>query len=136
MKRPSWLAGMREDLGRTVDLLHEVLDVALEGLVGAREQSEAVLLDLLEVLGRVDAALVQDAARARGGGGGGREGQRGALRAAGAGSPEPQGPNMMTREGQTHELTEYSKNSVTILVEPLRLSVWPCLRLVAMSAGG
>lgn len=32
----------------------------------------------------------------------------------------------------THELTEYSKNSVTILVLPLRLSVWPCFRFVAM----
>lgn len=33
---------------------------------------------------------------------------------------------------QTHELTEYSKNSETIFTDPFKLRTWPVLRLVAM----
>ncbi len=46
----------------TLALFHDLLDVALEGLVGRGEEGEAVLLDHLEIIRRVDPALVEDAA--------------------------------------------------------------------------
>jgi hypothetical protein len=97
---------------RTLHLFHHPPNVPLQRLIRARKQRQAVLLDLLEVFRRVDTALIQNPTGARELVGDSEEGGR---------------------EG-TNELTLYSKNSVTILVEPLRERV--CFRFVAIASLG
>lgn len=95
-----------------MDLLHDGRHISLEGLVDARKEGQAVFLDLLEIFWRVDTSLVEDPGK-------GTTSQR----------------ILGNSAWRTDELTEYSKNSVTIFVEPLRLSVCDCFRFVAMAGG-
>jgi hypothetical protein len=97
----------------TLYLLHDGLNVALQALVGRSEQGEAVLFHHLEVFRRVDAALVQNTR------------ELGRVRNLGKGGEASRGTNLFT---------EYSKNSVTSLVDPFSDSTWPVFRFVAIFA--
>lgn len=44
----------------TLNLLHHVLDILFQCLVRTRKQSQSILLDLLEILRRIDPSLIQD----------------------------------------------------------------------------
>jgi NAD(P)-dependent dehydrogenase (short-subunit alcohol dehydrogenase family) len=48
--------------GRTLDLLHDTVEILAEGSVAGDKHVHAVLANVLELFGRVDGALVQNAA--------------------------------------------------------------------------